>query len=401
MKTHRTLFYFGLLAATALSVFVVWKHRQSEKYNETNSQIGAVMAANGSDLNSSTDRIQKDAKTQMNLGKIVSDTTTSSNRIVVAERDGVKRTAIIPPTLARSLTDEQILYGLFYTNPPPQPSNVRLNEHLTFYGLTLDDQTNILPGVTISGGVGVVDGKNPPSTVPIDTTSDANGRFQIDVDYGQHIWLSVSKGTNYISPPQQAFRYGETGYGSGEVIYNPNINNPVVFVLTKKKAPEPLVEHRRGFTAPNTGEPVRIDLITGQIVPTGGDLIVSITCPEPFQAGSPHVPWKLVLQATGGGFVTIRNEEADNTLKYQLEAPDSGYDDIVVDHPSTDPQWSTQYGSLLYLKSRNGQLYGKLSFGMNILWDERGVPFGFHSFVNTNESHNLQDNPPPNGAWNY
>jgi hypothetical protein len=180
------------------------------------------------------------------------------------------------------------------------------------------------------------------------------------------------------------------GPRDSEIISNPNINVPIVFFLTKKQEPEQLIEIRKGMTAPNTGEPVRIDLTTGEIVPTGGDLIVSITCPEPFKAGV-HIPWKLVLQATDGGLVTISDGQLDHTLKYQLEAPESGYGDIVIDHPSNDSNWDTQYDSILYLKSCNGQIYGKLSFDMNILWDKRGVPFGFHSFVNTNSSRNLQN----------
>ncbi len=377
MKNPRIYFYIILTAIVLLSAFALFEH---QKQMAKNNQAGEATAPTENNSNLTTNQISKQPQAQISPGKIISDMTTSSNRTVVAEKDGVRKTAHIPLTLANALTDDQILYSMFYTNPPPKPSNRKLNEHLTFYGLTLDDQTNILAGATIAGNVMVWDEQNPSRQVPVETTSDGDGRFQFDMDNGQLIMISVSKGTNYISPPPQWFQYGPVG---DRPIYHPDLNNPAVFVLTKKQL-EPLIETDRGFTAPNTGEPVRIDLTTGQIVPTGGDLIVSITCPEPYKAGV-HIPWKLVLQAMGGGFIP-----SDARLEYMLEAPETGYDEIVVDHPKDDPNWDSQYDGILYMKSRNGQIYGKLIFDMHTQWDERGVPFRFHSFVNPNGSRNLQ-----------
>jgi hypothetical protein len=385
MKPARIAFYVILLAIVLLSVFVLVKHLEKNGQPiamSTLTEIISDSAINPTPINSDL------------TGKIISDMTTASNRVVVAEKDGVQKTAYIPPSLAHAMTDDQIIESLFHTNSLPVPSTGTLNQHLSFYGLTVDDKTNVLGGVTISGGVLVVDGKNPSQRIPINTVSGADGRFQVDVDYGQLIWLTVSKGTNYISPPSRQFQYGTGGYGArdSETISHPNVNDPRVFVLTKKQETEPLIEIRKGMTAPNTGEPVRIDLTTGQVVATGGDLIVSITCLDRFKAGV-HIPWKLVLQATDGGLATISEGQLDRTLMYQFEAPPTGYDEVVIDHPKDDPKWDTQYDGILYLKSRNGQIYGKLSFGMNIIWDERGVAFGFHSFVNTNGSRNLQGNP--------
>jgi hypothetical protein len=236
-----------------------------------------------------------------------------------------------------------------------------------------------------------VDGKNPGYAVSVKTMSDGNGRFQFDVDYGQDIGINISKGTNYISPPLQTFRYGTGSYGPRDsvLISSPSIADPVVFVLTKKQESELLIELRKGMPAPNKGEPVRIDLTTGEIVPAGGDLIVSITCLEPYKAGV-HIPWKLVLQATDGGFITESPEQMNYKLGNMLEAPESGYDEVVINHPADDPNWDPQFVGMFYLKSRNGQIYGKLTFDTGVRSDERGVPFGFHSFVNTNGSRNLQ-----------
>lgn len=386
MKNSRAIFYVVLAAILLLSVYFIF---ESRKWTEKHAAVeNIVTSESNSALVSQSAQKTNASKVQIPLGKIISDITTSSNRIVVAEKDGVQRTAIIPPTLANALTDDQILYSLFHTNAPPKKSGPGLNQHLTFYGMTVDDQTNTLAGTTINGSILVVDGQNQSQQVPVQTTSDGDGRFQFDMDFGQLITLTVSKGTNYISPPPRWFKYGSAGYGpsDSEIISYPDINNPVFFILTKKQESEKLIELHKGLTAPNTAEPVRIDLTTGEIVPAGGDLIVSITCPEPFKAGV-HIPWKLVLQATDGGFVAT----GDQRLEYMLEAPESGYSDIVIDHPADDPNWASQYDGIMYLKSRNGQIYGKMTFNMNCQWDERGMAFGFHSFVNTNGSRNLQN----------
>ena len=388
MKRKTLFVFFLLLLIVLLSAFVLFEHQKQvarvgqinelRPLAETKSPASQVLSSISSNAFAHT-------------GKIISNVTTSSNRIVVGEKDGVQKTAYIPLTMASALTDAQILETLFHTNSPPKKSKVRLNQHLTFFGVAVDDQTNALAGVTVKGSILVMDSQNPGHQVSVEATSDAEGRFQFDMDYGQTITLNVSKGTNYISPPMQSFRYPPGWYGSAdsELISNPDAANPIIFTLTKKKNPEPLIEIRTGMGAPNTGEPVRIDVTTGKVVPTGGDLIVSITCPEPFKAGV-HIPWKLVLTATDGGLVTIRDGQFGYLLNNCLEAPISGYDEIVIDHPRDDPNWDTQYDSILYLKSRNGQIYGKLSFDMHVGWDERGVPFGFHSFVNTNASRNLQ-----------
>ncbi len=387
MKNPRIYFYIVLLAIVLLSVFAVFEHqKRAAKNGETTAST--ISTENNSVL--VTNGVSKNSNTNISLGKIISDTTTSSNRIVVAEKDGVQRTAVIPPTLANALTDDQILYSLFATNPPPKKSNITPNQHLTFYGLTVDDQTNTLSGVTISGSVLVVDGTNPGHQISVSTVSGEDGRFQVDVDYGQLIWLNVSKGTNYISPPPQWFRYGAMGYGPSDStqISNPDSRDPVLFTLTKKQPPNSIVEVSHWFYAPNSGDPVHVDLATGQMVKDGGDLIVSIYCPEPYTELK-RFPWKLSVQVIGGGLIQVR---VDQPLQYMLEAPADGYQSgFAIEYgPSIEP-WSVEYDGVYYLMSRNGQFFGKLRFSMTTRWNERGVPFNIHSFVNTNGSRNLQN----------
>ncbi len=392
MKSPRLIFYSILSAIILLALFALFYHRvQSAKLVNSEQGVESSSATGKNNFTPTNQDSKNLASTTASLGKIITDTTTSSNRIVVAEKDGVQKTAIIPPTLANALTDDQILYSLFHTNAAPKKSGTGLNQHLTFYGITIDDQTNILAGATINGSILVVDGQNQPQQVPVQATSNGGGRFQFDMDFGQLITLNVSKGTNYISPPQRWFRYGPVGYGppESEAMSNPNINTPVAFVLTKKSQPNQLTEFRKSFFAPNNGNPVQVDLTTGQIVSSGGDLIISITCLQPYSETTSS-PWSLSVKVVDGGVLQVIDQ--NTRMEYLLEAPADGYTDgIGASYDQNSTPYRRQYEGWFYVKSRNGAVYAKMYFDMNTRWNEHGVPFEIWAMVNPNGSPNLQN----------
>jgi hypothetical protein len=328
-------------------------------------------------------------KATSSSARIVNQWLTAEGKTVVVEKEGRRWTNLIPDTML-SLTDEQILelVNVLDAPPPPRssPAPDTLNKRLLFYGLTLDDQTNLLPGVTVTGLVTVAQYGGEPRHLPVAALSDAGGRFEFDIADGQALMLAASKGPDYIPPPWQWFQYSPMG--GNRPLHQPSPIEPVPFVLTRKLKVEPLFEVDRGWAAPNTGEPVRIDLTTGKTVATGGDLIVSIHCPEPYKAGD-KIPWKLVLSATGGGLVPAQAERLD----YMLQAPAGGYQEFVIEYAKDADDWVSQFDGVFYLKARDSGLYAKLRFDMHTQWDERGVLFGVRALVNTNASRNLQMPP--------
>ena len=393
MKTARFFWYSVLLVLFALLLFLLLgKPKLPEERTKVKETSDVKDWKQLSETTLKTSSSKKTGLSEISKIHVLSDITNSTNRVIVAEKDGVTKTAQVP--LSMQLSDEQILYGLFYDDsknirrrPNPQQS---LNQNLVFYGVAVDEQTNYLAGVTIIGKVLVADGKSPLREVPIETMSDVTGLFQIKMAFGQAMWLTVAYGTNYLSPPTQWFRYGPKGYGPFESleVANPDPNDPFVFVLTKKQPVGELITLRKGLMAPNTGNPVRINLVTGEIVQTGGDFLVSITCLEPFQAGV-HIPWKLVLTAVDGGFVPSNAQR----LEYMEQAPESGYEEISVEYTRDNPNWRSQYDGMFYLKAHNGQMFGKMAFSTHIQWDERGVGFRFFSTVSTNNSRYLHTEP--------
>ena len=149
------------------------------------------------------------------------------------------------------------------------------------------------------------------------------------------VMVSVSKEPGYISPPVQIFQYGPVG---NLLLHRPTVVDPIVFTLHRKKSEEPLFVFSNGFLAPNTGQSVKVDFTTGKPVRDGGDIIVSIYCPEPY-TNLKRFPWKLSVQVVGGGLI-----QADaRRLSEMHEAPLGAYvSDLLVDHTSIIGDWDSQ-----------------------------------------------------------
>lgn len=195
--------------------------------------------------------------------------------------------------------------------------------------------------------------------------------------------ITVAKKPEFIDTEPQWFQYGPVGSRPKHV---PNITSPVVFELHRAKAKESLLTFERQFRALNTGEPVRVDFTTGKVTKDGGDILVSIHCPEPFNSGVKY-PWKLTVQAVGGGLI----ESKTGRLELMHQAPAGNYaKSITVEYGPNSEKYDRQHDGYYYIQSRNGQIYTKMFFYMHTQWDERGVPFGIKAVVNTNASRNLQ-----------
>ncbi len=333
-------------------------------------------------------------KSGTNDFQILSDTPTPNGRVIRASKGGVVKELTLPAGV--QVSPELVEQGLFAPDPVPvdpellrQAMRASLNRHLTFYGLVLDEKTNTVAGASIEASVTIADGISPQTSKTMQLVSDADGRFTFEQEWGQVVMFKVSKRPDYIDALLQRFQYGPIG--NLPTRHVPNILAPVPFVLTHRKPAEPLVSFSKSFGAPNSGEPVRVDLTTGRLVKEGGDLIVSISCPEPYTELK-RFPWKLSVAAVGGGMSEVPSSPGEPIrLEYLHEAPEAGYESgINVEYGPNTESYRVQHDGWFYVKSRSGQNYAKIYFRMNTFWDERGVPFRIEAVVNTNASRNLQ-----------
>ncbi len=351
-------------------------------------QIPIVSGNNNRPAIASNSLLAQSEAAASNRFEILSDQLTATGRIVRVMKNGVEKSAFIPPTM--QISAEQLEATLFAEPKVPKPVKPTdvLESHLSFYGRVLDNMSNGIAGASVETMTLVmVPGKNAEQKKN-HLLSASDGSFSVEEDWGQQLTIKVKK-NGYIDAPFQVFHYGNNDTSSPKHIPNPA--DPVTFILHEKKTSESLFSFSMGQGLPHEGTPVRFDLTTGTIVATGGDLIVSINCPERYD-NSKKTPWSLSVRVENGGL--IQAHPVDQRIENMLEAPATAYENgFQVEYGPDTPEYKRQHDGLYYLTSRNGQIYAKLRITMNTYWDERGVPFGIRAVVNTNASRYLHLEP--------
>ena len=155
-----------------------------------------------------------------------------------------------------------------------------------------------------------------------------------------------------------------------------------------------MVSIEQHYKLPFTGEPIYFDLVTGKVVPTGGDLEVIVTrAPGVItQRKSDRRDWSIELVPVNGGIM----EPAYNASHFTFEAPADGYkDSYQVQMNHYDPAWFDNIQKAFFLKSRNGQIYSKFSLNFEINDDPNSTMwFQFKGVANTNGSRNWEATAP-------
>ena len=102
--------------------------------------------------------------------------------------------------------------------------------------------------------------------------------------------------------------------------------------MWKLQGAEPLTGINKTFKLPYTGEPIFFDLVTGNIVPAGGDLEAIMTRAPGVISGRNHGDWSIKLVPVNGGIM----ETDYHTSQVTFEAPADGYQDSYFVQMSHD-----------------------------------------------------------------
>jgi hypothetical protein len=263
---------------------------------------------------------------------------------------------------------------------------------IVFYGRLADQFGDVVPNAVVKFGVRYynVNGKGVRRGQVL---SDANGLFTISGYKGQDISIVPEK-SGYVPlsmPPgsgNYSYQYPESQRA------HPDPNNPVVVKMWKLQGAEPLVGINKTFKLPYTGTPLFFDLLTGNVVPAGGDLEVIVTR-EPgviTQRMQDHRDWSIKLVPVNGGILETDYHAAQVTFA----APAEGYQDgYFVQMNHDDPAWYDNIYKTFFLTSRNGQTYSKFSLGFKVNDDSNGpMWFQFEGVASTNGSRNWEATVP-------
>jgi hypothetical protein len=280
------------------------------------------------------------------------------------------------------------------TAVPPQNKGDQIKEGLStlndapiaFYGRLEDQFGNAVSDAQIAASVRIYNGVQ--STVEhLAAVSDGNGMFQIKGGRGESLGIMPKKDGYVLATTGTEFKYSYM-YANH---FTPDPNNPTVVKMWKLQGAEPLVGIDKNYKLHYTNAPISFDLVTGEIVPIGGD--IKITVNRPAGEISEHNPqdWGFAIEAVDGGLVETSGKDSAITFA----APENGYQssDTVTASSNRHGIGGIQQG--YFVKSRNGQVYSKfgLTFGINDTPDGF-MNITFSGVANTNSSRNWEANAP-------
>jgi hypothetical protein len=161
--------------------------------------------------------------------------------------------------------------------------------------------------------------------------------------------------------------------------------------MWKLQGAEPLTGINKEYKLPFTSEPIFFDFVAGKVVPSGGD--VKITVNRPSGEVSEHNPqdWGFEIDAVDGGLVETSGKESVITFA----APENGYQSSDTITASSNRHGIGAIQQSFFVKSRNGQIYSKihLLFGINDTPDGF-MDITFSGVANTNGSPNWEATAP-------
>ena len=271
--------------------------------------------------------------------------------------------------------DEQMKQGLAALNDVP----------IDFYGRLEDQFGNPVAGAQIKGDIRIYNGVQ--ATVQhLTTTSDDRGAFQVHGEHGEALYVVPVKEGYALASTGTEFKYS----AMYEQHFSPDPNNPTVVKMWKLQGAEPLVRFDKDLQFRYSGTPVRIDLLTGQLVPDGGDLKITVNRPPGIISGRNRQDWGVQIDAVDGGLI----ETSMNEARVTYAASDTGYQPSDTQMASSNGHGVELIQQMFFVKSRNGQVYSKvfLSIGINQQPDEP-MYVEFRGVANANGSRNWEGDP--------
>jgi hypothetical protein len=254
-----------------------------------------------------------------------------------------------------------------------------LNRAIDFYGQTIDQDGNPLPGVEITMTVPhyvafSLDGK----MIHLSRISDQNGFFDI------HDASVTGDAVDIESMIKNGYTLEPMRRGLGPVGGAPG--SPIIFKLWRNDIKEPLIKGGKSFPIEPDGTTYVIDFAKGTISSSGaevGDFKLHFNLPQPIDRKHPN--WSCEFQPVNGGLA----EEPDASAAMYL-APTSGYSNLFNFAISPTNPWTRQSGTLrFYLCLKDGKEYGRISIDM-AMWARKPNILRVEYAVNPNGSRILR-----------
>jgi hypothetical protein len=258
---------------------------------------------------------------------------------------------------------------------------------IVFYGKVEDQFSNVVSSAVVNFDVRIYNGYE--STVKRgQVISDTDGLFTISGYKGERLGLNVKK-AGYVLVSMNGRSIYSKLYPENQRAH-PDPNNPVVIKMWKLQGSEPLMSINQHYKLPYTGAPIYFDLVARKIVPSGGDIKITVNRPTGEISMRNKQDWGFEIEAVDGGLM-----ESGTDAAVTYAAPLNSYEPRDTLTASGNGHGIGLIQQSFFIKSRNGQVYSKLSlsFGINSLSGEL-MSINFKGVANTNGSRNWEATAP-------
>ncbi len=148
---------------------------------------------------------------------------------------------------------------------------------MQFYGRLVDQLGAVVPYAKITFEVPYNNG-NAVGVQRGTTQADENGFFAITGYKGKSLSVVPVKAGYALASTNGGGIYSRLWPESSQV--RADRNNPTVIQMWKLQGDQPLVDVSKEYRIPFSGAPIGFDLLTGEIVSTGGDIKLTIHRPQ-------------------------------------------------------------------------------------------------------------------------
>lgn len=299
-------------------------------------------------------RTEKTTQPQTSIPKgtnapVVAQTTNAQNSGQTTRPDTVPNTNDGAPVTPKS-KEQQTLEILSTENDVP----------IVFYGKLEDQFGNPVAAAEVTGNTIIYNGLTEGGA-RFTTTSDSNGFFKLDCGKGESLGVVPHKAGYAIASTNGGGFY--THLRSENERQHPDPNTPVIIKMWKLQGAEPLLKINQRFQIPFTEYPLHFDLLTGKSTPVGGDLTLSITRSPGIVSERLMQDWGVTVEPVDGGIM-----DSAGTERITYWAPEEGYQEKETFIFSTNApyKWVGGFTHGFYVKSRNGQVYAKITLSFSI-----------------------------------
>ena len=270
-----------------------------------------------------------------------------------------------------------------------QKYNESHNIPIEFYGRFIDQDSNPVPGVKIRIAIQQTYMTSPTSLsfgskmIRMEKQSELDGNFVLQGEKGDGFKIEVIEKDGYKLSPSTQLNYGYVGNAAP---FHPDPQNPVVFKMWKLDKPQQLISHDISRIAiPVDGQPVQFDLIGGNKVSSGGQLIVRFERnPQTLPPGNSGYDWKATFEIPDGGLVANNDE-------FMYQAPENGYKNTyTVEMPNGTTNWTPVLDQKFYIQLENGKSFGSLNVHLPTFHNTPPLGLTLDVVINPSGSRNLQ-----------